>query len=110
MATFTYIPAPGASLAEKPAVEVAKYGEGYEQRVMFSINSQMNKWTLKFTQYVPEVLAFLRERNGVDSFNWTDPMGVDGVYVCREWKANHLGATYYDISCDFEQVPEVAAP
>jgi len=105
METFTWKPAPGASLSEKPSVEVAKYGEGYEQRVGISINSQMDKWTVKFTTHVVAIRAFLKARNAVETFNWTNPLGVSGVYLCREWKVGHVGGDVFDLTGDFEEQP-----
>ncbi len=110
MATFTWNPAPGASMACKPTVDTTKYGDGYEQRVGIAINSQAEKWSVKFVQYIPEVLAFVKARNGEEAFNWTNPLGVAGVYKCAEWKVNHVGGNVFDLSCDFEQVFEVVSP
>lgn len=63
MATFDWKPAPGASASVKPRVEVAKYGDGYEQRVgNEGINGPDRKWSLKFTSEVPAVLDFLEAR------------------------------------------------
>ena len=105
MATFIWIPAPGASQTNKPSVEVAKYGDGYEQRVGMGINLLMDKWSLKFTTYVLEINAFLKTQGGQSSFIWTNPLGVSGNYVCREWNVSHVGAEVFELSCDFEQVP-----
>ena len=104
METFTWKPAPGASLTMKPTVEVAKYGDGYEQRVATMINSQLNKWTLKFPTMASVVVSFLKARGGVEAFMWTDPTGVTSMYVCREWKLDHIAADIYAVACDFEEV------
>lgn len=106
MATFDWKPAQGASASVKPRVEVAKYGDGYEQRVGTSINGPERKWSLKFTSEVPAVLDFLEARGGHESFDWTDPLGRTGKFVCREWSPSHVGAELFSVSCDFEQVPE----
>lgn len=106
MSEFTLIPDFGAALECKPSVEVAKYGDGYEQRVGTAINAQANKWSLKFTREAAAALAFVKARNGQESFTWTDPLGVSGSYVCREWNLSHLGATHFALLCDFEQVFE----
>lgn len=105
MDTFAWKPAPGASLALKPTVEVAKFGEGYEQRVGIGINSQMDKWSLKFTTNVLDIHSFLKSKNGEFAFLWTNPVGVTSSYVCREWKLSHIAGSIFDLSADFEQVP-----
>lgn len=110
MATFKWKPAPGASYTCKPSVDKASYGDGYEQRVGLSINPMPKKWSLKFVKEIAAVVTFLETHAGVAAFNWTDPMGVGGVYVCREWKATHVGGDQYELSCDFEQQFEAGVP
>lgn len=106
MSVFTIIPDFGAALECKPSVEVAKYGDGYEQRVGTAINAQANKWSLKFTREWKAALAFVKARGGQESFTWTDPLGAAGYYVCRDWRVSHLGANHFALVCDFEQVFE----
>jgi phage-related protein len=65
----------------------------------------MDKWSLKFVTNISDITAFLRAQGGQASFNWTNPLGVSGMYVCREWKVGHVGAEVFDLTCDFEQVP-----
>jgi phage-related protein len=93
MAEFLWGVAPGATLEVKPAVEVSNLGEGYEQRVGTVINGQPRKWSLKFTVNVATALTFLEARGGAESFDWTDPLGRSGKWVCREWKVGHVGET-----------------
>ena len=106
MDTFTWKPATGASLELEPSVEVAKFGDGYEQRLGYGINTQMDKWSLKFPVEPLSVHAFLKTQGGQQSFLWTNPVGVSGIYVCRKWKLTHVGGDVYEVSADFEQVPE----
>ena len=106
MPVFTWKPAPGASLALKPTVESAKYGDGYEQRTGWGINTQLDKWSIKIPEDAIAAHAFLKARGGHESFNWTNPLGVTGVYICREWKLNHIGVALFDLTCDFEEVAD----
>lgn len=106
MERFTWLPAPGARCSEKPTVDPIKFGDGYEQRVGRGINADPCKWALKFTRYVPEVLAFLKRHGGRTSFIWTDPLGVSSVFICREWSVGHLGGNVFDLTCEFEEVFE----
>ena len=99
---FTLRPDSGASMACKPSVDAAKYG-GFEQRAG-SINSDLPTWTLRFTRDAAAALAFVKARNGSESFTWTNPLGEPGLYVCREWKLNHIAADVYALACDFERV------
>lgn len=106
MSTFIWAPAPGAGYTCRPTVEPAKFGDGYEARVPIGINTQPKKWSLKFAKYPELVLAFLEARNGAEAFNWVDPFGGNGVYVCREWKPVSTGPRSFEVACDFEQVFE----
>jgi len=106
MPTFSYPPAIGASAICKPNVDSAKFGDGYEQRTALGINTKPREWNLKFTAHVNEVLAFLEARGGTASFDWTDPLGLAGKFICREWTISHSGATVFDVTGKFEQVFE----
>lgn len=107
--TFTWLPDMGASMNVEPNIDGAKYGDGYEQRVGLSINSQAKKWSVTFTKSAFEasaILAFLSARNAADSFNWTDPMDSLGTYVCKKWQHRQINPGIYQVTGDFEQVFE----
>lgn len=110
MAIFTWIPSLNSQLDEEPRVLSAAFGDGYEQRAGDGINNNLPKWSLRFdTRTVSEAGAirdFLRACNGVDSFDWTPPMGTAGKFLCRKWSMNASGPLSYDISAVFEEVPE----
>lgn len=106
MERFGWLPAQGASVSVKPKVAAITFGDGYEQRVGHGINNRARKWSLKFVKYVYDVRVFLERHNGLSSFMWTDPLGLSGVYVCREWRQVHLGSNRYELTCEFEQVFE----
>jgi len=40
VATFTWIPSVGANLSIRPIVRRVAFGDGYEQRLAFGINTQ----------------------------------------------------------------------
>lgn len=110
MATFTWHPAPGAKRTVKPRILAARFGDGYEQRVGDGINTRLSIWELSFPGLsradADDVDAFLVARNGVESFDWVDPAGVSGKYLCREWESTELGAGRININATFEQVAE----
>lgn len=109
MSTFTWIPAPDARRSLTPRVLSAKFGDGYEQRIADGINTMLVQWALEFHGKsrvdALEIEAFLIARAGVESFDWVDPDGVSGKYVCREWGRVELGAGRMNITAAFEQVP-----
>jgi phage-related protein len=110
MATFTTIPDYGAECEESPNVRVTKFGDGYEQRQANGINSMRKVWGLTFSQRSDVekgvILTFLRDHNGVTSFDWVDPDGISGKYVCRKWKPTKTRFNLNSVTATFEQVFE----
>lgn len=104
METFAWVSDIQPSMSCKPTVETAKFGDGYEQRVAMGINSRMRTWSLKFSKNVSAILDFLEARNGEEAFSWTDPLGMTGNFICREWRVANIAIGAYSITCDFEQV------
>ena len=110
MATWTYTPSYSIQLEEEPRVLAAQFGDGYQQRVGDGINIRPRKWTLQFdartdAEMTP-ILAFLRARNGVEAFDWTDPDGVAGKFVCRRWSRTQPNFGINNLSAVFEEVFE----
>ena len=106
MATFTDTPQ-SATRTQKPRVRVAAFGDGYEQRVVDGINAAPRSWSLTWVRPVAEadvILAFFVARNGAEAFDWTDPDGAAGKYVCRDWSGALIGPFAKSISATFEQV------
>lgn len=89
MATFTYTPDYGAAVSRKPKVRSVKFGDGYEQRLAYGINTNPRVWDVRFTfrdnTEADAIEAFLVARNGVETFDWTPPSGAAGKWLCREW-------------------------
>lgn len=107
--TFTWKPDLGAQRSVKPNVETIKFGDGYEQRISRGLNLMPKTWDVKFSRPISEagpILNFLEAQAGLVSFNWTDPMGVSGVYVCKQWQSAQEKFGLYVVSCRFEQVFE----
>lgn len=113
--TFTWSPQTNIPLTREPNVAVVKLGDGYEQRQVRGINPLMDKYSLTFRgitgdcdrpNIALEAEAFLKARMAVESFYWTPPhTGEQALFVCRSWTLtkNH---GVYDLSADFEQVPQ----
>lgn len=110
MAVFSWIPSPGSQVDDEPRVLSAAFGDGYEQRVGDGINNDLPKWSLKFdtrTKAEAESIRdFLKTQGGVQSFDWTPPLGTAGKFICRKWALNATTPLTYDISAVFEEVPE----
>lgn len=107
---FTWKADLGAALSSKSLVTSVSFGDGYEQRVGESLNRIKDSWQLTFSRPAKEILeirAFLKDRAGLESFQWTTPLGETQNFVCREWTGptqQELGL--YVITATFEQVFE----
>ena len=111
MATFTWTPDFGASAEYKPRVRVAKFGDGYEQRVGDGINTGQDTWNLRFSVRsdleTGAILAFLETRASAEAFDWTPPGGIGPIrVVCREWNRSFDRNDQNTVSTKFELVYE----
>lgn len=111
MATFTTTPDNGCAYEVKPNVRVAKYGDGYEQRQANGINTMPKTWNLRFSvrndSEADAVTSFLEARNAVEAFDWVDPHGSAGKYVCRQWNRVKDRFNLNTVTAVFEQVYEL---
>lgn len=110
MATFTYTPSFSAALSEKPNIRTVKFGDGYEQRLAYNLNYQPKEWSLQFAMRTnterDNILSFLRARGGVESFDWTDPNGYAGKWICESWTVSQESYNFNNIDATFRQVFE----
>lgn len=110
MATFTYVPSFPASLSQQPRVFTARFGDGYEQRAAFGINTQPKTWQLQFSNRDDTerngILAFLEARKGVEAFDWTDPNGYAAKWVCSEWNVEQVSCNFNNVTASFREVFE----
>ncbi len=118
-ATFNFTPDFSAQVAYAPNVLVAKFGDGYEQRVQFGINADPQKWSLSFKSRADAeasaIDAFLQTAGGLSSFFWTPPgQTVALKFVCRKWSKSPVHgngtaaapAYIWDVTVPLEQVFE----
>jgi len=108
MTTFTIAPDFKAALTAKPRLRKAAYGDGYTQRVADGINYNPESWSLTFsartTSERDAILAFFVARGGTESFTWTSPSGVTGVFVCEEWGYTPDNTATHTVTATFTQV------
>jgi len=108
MNLFVWVPSYGSAVTTKPNVEVAKYGDGYEQRVALGINNRPRKWEVTFASRpnatADAIDAFLSECNAVKCFDWVPPHGSAGKWICREWTETQTGPYSRTITATFEEV------
>lgn len=107
MKTFHWKVDPDMGVDSEPQVAVVKFGDGYEQRRVTGLNSNLKKYSVTIRtkrQDAGYLEDFLSEHNGVKAFLWTPPYGYRQIkVVCRKWsvKAGLLQTTF---TATFEQV------
>lgn len=106
---FVWLPDEGSEESIQPTVNVAKFGDGYEQRTQLGINPEVQSWTMTFTGSSYDILPirnFLRKMGAVNAFYWTSPINEGGMYVCRSFPLKKIKASILQLSVKFERVYE----
>jgi len=110
MATFTFTPSYTADLEEQPIIKRVKFGDGYEQRLSYGLNTQPKKWSLQFLNRTDternNILTFLRTQGAAESFDWTDPNSYAGKWICAQWNTSQVSCNFNNITATFEEVFE----
>jgi len=110
MATFTFTPSFTADLEEQPIIRRVKFGDGYEQRLSYGLNTQPKKWSLQFLNRTDternNILTFLRTQGAAESFEWTDPNSYAGKWSCERWNTSQVSCNFNNITATFEEVFE----
>jgi len=101
----------GASRKSAPAVRSVKFGDGYEQRLVFGLNQNPKEWSLTWTAKsnsdADAIEAFFDARGGQESFDWT-PLdeATPSKWVVSEWNREFRYANVNTITATFRQVFE----
>ena len=106
---FTWYPDAGAAEEIKPSVNATKFGDGYEQRVALGSNPDAVTWTLSFTgtnTLILPIRDFLKTQDALGAFQWINPFGELGLYVCRSWTSSKPEPSIVKIDAKFEKVYE----
>lgn len=110
MATFTYTASFPATETTRPLVKTVQLGEGFEHRVQLGLERDPKSWSLTFANRDDterdNIITFLEDKKGTESFDWTPPRGSAGKYVCSEWRLAMDAANYTTITATFRQVFE----
>ena len=113
-ADTTVTPDRGLSRKAISRVRVAKFGDGYEQRIVDGINNIEESYRVKFSNRakasVDDIVAFFESRKGA-SFNFTIPdtnnSGETTIkVVCGDYSLNYDNDTTYSCSATFRRVYE----
>lgn len=111
MATFPSItPTYGAQKTSAPVVRTVRFGDGYEQRLIFGENQNPKMWDLTWNVSEADadtIEAFLDARGGQENFDWT-PLDEATSYkwICSEWSKSIPYTGRATIQASFRQVFE----
>ena len=115
MATFPSIDISyGAQKRNRPKTRSVKFGDGYEQRIVFGIPGHVNprEWTVTWNNIseseADTIEAFLNARaQDSESFDWTPPdESTSYKWVCEEWSKSIDYPTIATINATFREVFE----
>lgn len=112
MATFTWTPDFGYQKETRFNVRKTQFGDGYEQRVRFGINTTVESYSLTFENRsnteADAIEAFLDARGGTESFDWTPPTGSTSIKVVCDEAPSRTPVAYNlnTVRCTFRQVFE----
>lgn len=110
MATFSYTASFVATENSAPRTRKTQFGDGYEHRLRFGLHTDPKEWQLQFNNRTDtergNIVTFLEARAGVESFDWTDPNGTAGKYVCETWSVEQVAYNFNNIRATFREVFE----
>jgi phage-related protein len=112
MPTWDWAESSGSTLNEKPRIVSAPFGDGYVQTSPDGLNPIAQEWQLRFAGVSDaagnEMMAFLRERGGWQSFDWAPRWATALIKVkCPEWSRSQPDTDdRSDITARFVQVFE----
>lgn len=104
--TFTWPLIKETAGGGKFAVTKAQYSDGYAQTAPLGLNSDAQQWNVVWAGYkddAEDVMAFIRAKQGSESFFWTPPLGVETYWKCVSYDPEDLGGKFYKIAMVFEQ-------
>jgi phage-related protein len=110
MATFSFTPSFPIAESSQPKVKRFQAGDGYEQRVKFGLRTDPKEWDVSFNNRTDternSILTFFETAAGATSFDWTNPRGIAGKYVCEVWSFDSPTCNTNNIKAKFRQVFE----
>ena len=108
METLQYEARPAMQTRMKPAVNVVKFGDGYEQRSPAGLNAMLRSYSPVFRitseQDITALDNFLMRHGGYKAFLWHSPVTKRMVkVVCRQWSTT-TDNVWTDFHCQFDEV------
>ena len=109
-------PDKGMTRNAKPVVHLAKFGDGYEQRLANGLNPLTETFSVSFNnrtkEDIDDIIDFFESKGGVTKFNFIIPNSNEGSseetikVVCDTWKKTFNFGDYYSATATFRRVYE----
>ena len=105
------VPDKSLGVQSSPTILSQKFGDGYEQRIVYGINQDAKLWQLVWRN-IPKTQAdtnstFLEARGGKESFNWTPPgSSTSYKWICSGWTKSVPYNNRITFQASFRQVFE----
>ena len=108
-----------SEISNKPAVNLVKFGEGYEQRTQDGINNNLLKFNIVFEgrdkKETRAIAHFLHKRRAVYSFfyrlpfpyNFDSSQNYPKRFVCEEWTLRTVFFNNYTINATFSETANI---
>jgi phage-related protein len=109
------LPDKGLTRSSSPRVLVARFGDGYEQRIANGINSIDESFNVTFNnrtkEEIDDITGYLGSLNGVTAFSYTIPDSNNSgettiKVVCDTFTQNYSYNDFYSASATFRRVYE----
>lgn len=109
------LPDKGLTRNSNPRVLVARFGDGYEQRIANGINSIDESFNVTFNnrtkEEIDDITGYLGSLNGVTAFSYTIPDSNNSgettiKVVCDTFTQNYSYNDFYSASATFRRVYE----
>jgi len=110
------VPDKGLGRQSQPRVRIAKFGDGYEQRIADGLNPIQETFNLTFNNReaaeIDDIIGYLASLGGVSSFDFTfpDDNGAGGEttikVVCDTYAQMYANDGYPSASATFRRVYE----
>lgn len=97
-----------SSTQRKPRSRKVSFGDGYEQRAVDGLNSNLSSFSVRFREranVIDEIEQFLIDHAGVKSFYYAQKKSQNPVLcVCEEWSRLDIDFQSSEISATFREV------
>ena len=113
----TVVPDKTMNTSNTPRVHIAKFGDGYEQRIGNGINNLEQEYSVAFTTRakadIDDIVAFFETKAEVTSFDFVVPDSNESgnelsiKVVCSEWNQTWVNDNFYSLDATFRRVYEV---